>query len=344
MSLFRSNDRAENTRTLSNSLKLGSASLLVLFATTLSVAQDLTPGLIYVCSGEKMFIENCNIRDVSDTSRCMVGHPDHVMPNGLMQYTYMTRGELKKLFPTCTPPSAKQTAAAHAFQKKQEDTYNANVQKANDQLKAAEAQPTFGPPQKPKTPEERATNRCVTSGRLPSSCVGNSLLGAFGQMLSQVLPGADKQAGPGPNMAGVFVGAGNWRLDFIDDGVLVNCSFLSPNQEHYTIGFRGGQTVLTIDTRPKPLVLTVRADNTIVGPGPVTIDGVVAGGSTGGGSTPGHTETHNVTTTERINANEAMAHYGDTLTNTGGGTYATHTTTTSTYVPGTYTAPQTTFV
>jgi len=36
-------------------------------------------------------------------------------------------------------------------------------------------------------------------------------------------------------MAGVFEGAGNWRLDFIDGGVLVNCSFLSPNQQNYRI-------------------------------------------------------------------------------------------------------------
>jgi hypothetical protein len=31
-----------------------------------------------------MFIENCNIRDLSDTANCMVGHPDTVLSNGLM--------------------------------------------------------------------------------------------------------------------------------------------------------------------------------------------------------------------------------------------------------------------
>jgi hypothetical protein len=235
-----------------------------------------------------MFIENCNIRGTSDNGTCMVGHPDHIQPNGLMQYTTVTRGALKKLFPTCTKPSAKRAAAAQAFQKKQQDTYNANVQKANDQLKAATQPVTYGQSQKPKTPEERATNRCVTSGRLPSSCVGNSLLGAFGQMLSSVLPGADKTPTAGPNMAGVFQGAGNWRLDFIDGGVLANCSFLSPNQEAYILDLKTSR--LTINTRPKPLILTLRADGTIVGPGPVTIDGVVAGGTTGGTTTAGHTE------------------------------------------------------
>jgi hypothetical protein len=343
MSLHHTNHCVENARLF---LNLTIATLLLAFGSTFAAAQDLTPGLTYVCNGEKMFIENCNIRDTSDNANCMVGHPDHIMPNGLMQYTNMTRGELKKLFPTCTQPSAKQAAAAQAFQKKQQDTYNANAQKANDQLKAATQPVTYGQPQKPKTPEERATNRCVTSGRLPSSCLGNSMLGAFGQMLSQVLPGADKQPAPGPNMAGVFQGAGNWRLDFIDGGVLVNCSFLSPNQEAYALDFKNGRTVLTINTTPKPLVLTVRADNTIVGPpGPVTINGVVAGGYTPGTTTAGHTETSTYNTTQRINAAQAPGYDQSQLTNTGGGTYdATTTHTNSTYVPGTSTPGYTNFV
>lgn len=342
MSLRHTNHPVRDTRLF---LNLAIAALFLASVSDFAAAQDLTPGLTYVCNGEKMFIENCNMRDLSDTANCMVGHPDHVQPNGLMQYTNMTRGALKKLFPTCTQPPAKQVAAAQAFQKKQQDNYNANVQKANDQLKAATQPVTYGQPQKPKTPEERATNRCVTSGRLPSSCLGNSLLGAFGQMLSQVLPGADKQPIPGPNMAGVFQGAGNWRLDFIDGGVLVNCSFLSPNQEAYTLDFKSGRTILTINTTPRPLILTVHGDGTIVGPGPVTIDGVVAGGSTAGNSTPGHTETSTYTTTQRITAAQAPGYDQSQLTNTGGGTYDASTThTNSTYVPGTSTPGYTNFV
>src|ERR1700733_14176904 len=121
MSPYRLNDRVEITRKTSLVLKLSLATLLVVFATALAAAQDLTPGLTYVCNGEKMFIENCNMRNLSDNANCMVGHPDHVNPNGLMQYTNMTRGALKKLFPTCTQPSAKQVAAAQAFQKRQQD-------------------------------------------------------------------------------------------------------------------------------------------------------------------------------------------------------------------------------
>jgi hypothetical protein len=317
-----------------------------------AAAQEIRTGVTYVCSGERLSIESCNIRDTSDSSTCMVGHPDHIQANGLMQYTTVTRGALKKLLPTCHQPSAKEIAAADAFQKRQQQLYDANVQKANQQMQAynqqtqAASQPaSYGQPAPPKNAEEREMRRCVSSGRLPSSCTGNSLLGAFSQMLSSILPsagGATPTAGP--TMAGVFQGAGNWRLDFIDGGVLVNCSFLSPNQESYALNLAGGRTVITIDMRPKPLVLTLHADGSITGLGPVTIDGVVASGSAGGSSTPGHTETSQTTTHQTINQNQAGAYSGSQLTNMGGGMYDAATTTTqSTYVAGTSTPAYSTF-
>ena len=98
-------------------------------------------------------------------------------------------------------------------------------------------------------------------------------------MVGQVLPSAAKEPAPGPVLAGVFEGPRKWRLDFIDGGVLVNCSFLSPDQHFYTIDFKNNRAVLTIDTTPKPLVLTLGPDGkTMTAPGPITIDGVVASG------------------------------------------------------------------
>lgn len=264
--------------------------LCAAFAVSVAAAQDIPLGVTYICSGEHIYIENCNIRDLSDNANCMVAHPDKLLANGMNSYTYVTRGALKKLLPTCVQPSAKQMAAAQAFQKKQQDTYNANVKKAEDQLNAANAPVQYGQPQKPVSAEDRAIRRCVTSGRLPASCTGNALLGAFGQMLSSVLPGADKAPAPGPNMAGVFEGVGHWRLDFIDGGVLVNCADLSPNQENYTLDLKSSRPTLTIDTTPRPLVLTLHPDGTITGPGPVTINGVIASGYVGGAVGTGATQ------------------------------------------------------
>lgn len=252
-------------------------------------AQDIPLNVTYICSGERIYVENCNIRDLSDNANCMVGHPDKILPNGINAYTYVTRGALKKLLPSCQQPTAKQMAAAKAMQQRQQDAYNAAVQRANPQPAPAASQPnqaatSYAMPAPPKNAEERAMRRCVSSGRPSTTCTGNSLLGMFGQMVSQVLPGANKEPEPGPNMAGVFQGAGNWRLDFIDNGVLVNCSDLSPNQEGYSLDLKNGRATLTIATTPRPLVLSVHADGTITGPGPVTINGVIAAGYSPGTS------------------------------------------------------------
>jgi hypothetical protein len=333
-------------------LYLGLTLLATIASAQTSQSGDLIIGVTYVCNGEHIYIEGCNVRDLSDTATCMVAHPDHLTPTGLNTYTSMTRGDLKKLLPTCQQPSSKQVAAAQAFQKRQQDLYNANVAKATAPTNASSpgAQPqsaSYGQPTPPKSPEERELRRCVSSGRLPASCTGNQLLGAFGQMLNSFVQITKGPPPPGANMAGVFVGAGNWRLDFIDEGVLVNCSFLSPNQENYSLAFKDNRAILTIATTPKPLILAVRSDGTITGPpGPVVIDGVVAGGSSGGGTTPGHYETQQVTNHQEMTALEAQTHAGESgLSDKGGGVYdlATNSTKT-TYVPGTTTAPQTNFI
>lgn len=195
--------------------------------------------------------------------------------------------------------------------------------------------------QQPMSPEQRAMTRCITSGRLPASCTGNSLLGGLTQMISQFLPAAAKEPAAGPNMAGVFQGDGNWRLDFITDGVLVNCSFLSPNQQNYRLEFKDNRTAIIIDTTPKPLVLTYRADGTIVGPGPLVIDGVVPIGTTPGSSTEGHNETHVVTDYQTVPASDPRAQ-GQGLCPIGGCQVST-THTETTYVGGTYIPPKTNF-
>jgi hypothetical protein len=267
--------------------KAGFAILLGIAAS--ASAQEIKLNVTYVCAGERMYVESCNIRDLSDTSTCMVAHPDRPKHNGFMAYTNETRGSLKTLLPTCKQPTPQELATAEAFKKKQQETYDANVAKANPQFN--QAQPAQSRPNQtqapqgiaqvthPKNAEERAIRRCVSSGRLPATCTGNSLLGAFSQMVGQVLPSAAKEPAPGPEIAGVFEGAGSWRLDFIDGGVLVNCAVLAPDQHSYTFDFRNNRAAIVIDTAPKPLVLTLGLDGkTMAGPGPVQIDGVVVTG------------------------------------------------------------------
>ena len=194
-----------------------------------AAAQDIKQNVTYVCNGERMYVESCNMRDLSDTSSCMVGHPDRPTRNGIMAYTNETRGTLKKLFPTCTQPTAQELAKAEAFKKKQQEIYDANVAKANPQPPPqANNQPNPGGAQPqgaarinpPKNAEERAIRRCVSSGRLPATCTGNSLLGAFGQMVSQVLPSVGKEPAPGPDIAGRLRGR---RVNGVSTSLTVGC-------------------------------------------------------------------------------------------------------------------------
>ena len=136
---------------------------LLAFAIGVATAEDIPTHLPYVCNGERLYVDSCNIRDLSDTSTCMVGHPDRPLHNGVTAYTYETRGALKKLLPTCQQPSAKQMAAHEAFQKKQQAIENANAPKPTAQSSNAGQAPPVRvnslQPRPPQTPEQRHLNR-----------------------------------------------------------------------------------------------------------------------------------------------------------------------------------------
>ena len=308
----------------------------------------IVPGLTYVCNGERLHIDSCNMRDLSDNSSCLVAHPDHMRPNGFPTYTNETRGNLKKLLPTCQQPSAQQITAAKNFQQRQQAAQDAQFKKAEENPPMPTRAQVIESMQ-PKDPEERKMNRCISAGRLPASCTGNALLGGFSKMITSILPSVQDSSKPpaGPVMAGVFQGAGSWRLDFVDGGVLVNCSFLAPNEETYSVKFEANRTALIINTTPKPLNLTFHADGTIAGPpGAVTIDGVIPSGSSGGSYTAGHTDTQTYTTTERMSGYQVQPYNAGvtSVQSAGGDMYdvtTTHTSSTST--PGSYEGGYTTF-
>ena len=147
----------------------------------------IVPGLTYTCNGERLHIDSCNMRDLSDNSTCLVAHPDHMRPNGFPTYTNETRGNLKKLLPTCQQPTAQQVTAAKNFQQRQQATVDANIKKAE----ASPPTPTRAEvmqSMQPRDPEERQMNRCISAGRLPASCTGNALLGGFSKVITSVLP------------------------------------------------------------------------------------------------------------------------------------------------------------
>jgi hypothetical protein len=49
--------------------------ILTIFSCASLRADDVQLGATFVCNGERMYVENCNIRDLSDGATCMVAHP-----------------------------------------------------------------------------------------------------------------------------------------------------------------------------------------------------------------------------------------------------------------------------
>jgi hypothetical protein len=267
---------------------LRAAAVLSLFSASIAAAPDVQTNVIYVCNGERIFVENCNMRDLSDTATCMVGHPDTILSNGLMKYTYETRGALKQLLPTCKQPSPEEVARAQARAKKAQDTQDA-IQKKN--LAMMDAPPPKAPAPTAKqaqlSEDQRALRRCVSSGRVPAVCMGNTLSKPFDAIVGQLLPSIGGPIPPGPNMNGAFDGKDFWRVEFDDRFVMLKCAGMVPDQHNYSIVMKNNQAVITIESTPKPIVLTMKQDGTLAGTGPVVVDGHIPGGHGGGGGTTG---------------------------------------------------------
>lgn len=254
------------------------AGLLGLLLATVASAQDIQTGVTYVCNGERLSIESCNIFNTSDTSTCMVGHPDTILPNGLVKHTSETRGALKKLLPTCKQPSAAQVKNAQEFNKKMQDQQNAAMQKAQQgNPYAAISGPA--PAQPPADPQTLQMRRCVAAGRVMATCVGNGLMASLmpnvNGILNSVAPGVVGKEVTGPQMAGVYAGNGAWRLEFSEASVALSCGDMIPDSHAYTISFVNNRAVLDITSTPKDVVLTLDG-NTLSGAAPQAVDGRVS--------------------------------------------------------------------
>ena len=72
-------------------------------------APDFYTGVEYVCSGDRISAQ-CAYDDKSDAAKCQLEYHNRKQPSGALVYKSMTRGEVRKLFATCTPPSASELA------------------------------------------------------------------------------------------------------------------------------------------------------------------------------------------------------------------------------------------
>jgi hypothetical protein len=128
-------------------------------------------------------------------------------------------------------------------------------------------------------PTAVATRRCLELGGGPMTCMGKSFTnGLMGMALGAA--GLDRESLTGPGRAGVVL-SGRYRnpatlasLDFGTDNVsIIDCGKLVADGHGYTIAKSSNALQVTIDNEPRPIVLTMRPDNGLSGPGPVDVKG-----------------------------------------------------------------------
>jgi hypothetical protein len=321
-----------------------SFTVLSLLVCGVAAAQDVQTGVMFVCNGERLEIESCNMQNVSDTSSCLVAHPDRPLHNGFTAYTNETRGNLKKLLPTCQQPSAAAVARAQAFAKKQNDKQDAAL-KQNLALMDAPPRGPAGPASAQDTKSQRdklRLARCLSTGRSEGQCAGNE----FGKAFEGVFAFAGSMLGvappePGIYLNGIYEGKGGWNIGFAPDNAAMQCSDLVTSGHPYKIEFKGTQVSVKVENKPDPLVLTYR-DNKLYGPAPVQVAGNIvvghtngSGGGDYGSSSSGTTtpQSHTETTTRDMSPLEADAYVrggGTGNLQQSGATYTLSQTTTTT--------------
>ena len=123
----------------------------------------------------------CNVDDKSDTARCTASYPDRPKPRGVTVTQSTTRGEVRKLFSTCKPPSAEDIAAGERYDQMTAYDQNRALKEQRDYVAQMQAR-MRGQTTDPGT---LAMRRCVAAGREPMECLGEVFNSGFKGMAGE---------------------------------------------------------------------------------------------------------------------------------------------------------------
>ncbi len=143
-----------------------------------------------------------------------------------------------------------------------------------------------------KGEDQRQIRRCVESGRSEMQCVmegfGKGVMGLVGA----VMPGLKTPVMHGIRMSGEYSGEGRFGLTFSNESVSLNCGDLVQQSHPYTMLLSADGMRISIASQPRPILLMVRGEGSLVGPGPTEIAGQIITGYQQGIRTwsDGHTE------------------------------------------------------
>lgn len=128
--------------------------------------------------------------------------------------------------------------------------------------------------------------RCLELGGTVSQCMGNGLtaIGKLAEVAAGKWVGVDVNAGK-PMNGVILVGLYRSRtelpgLELTSDGkaVLRKCGTLVDHTAAYTIRKSGATTQIGVANEPAPIVLTLRPDGSLSGPGSISVKGSVVAG------------------------------------------------------------------
>jgi hypothetical protein len=131
--------------------------------------------------------------------------------------------------------------------------------------------------------EQRALRRCMEAGLNEPQCLSEGIGKSFKDTFlgGMDIPFLSTPKVSGLRMGGAFPKSGTTGIDlkFYAEQVVVTCQDLVPEAHQYSVAVRDGQAVITIQTTPRPLLVTVRPDGRLAGPAAVDIDGKVQTGT-----------------------------------------------------------------
>src|SRR6185369_17619341 len=126
-------------------------------------------------------------------------------------------------------------------------------------------------------PTAVAARRCLELGGSNAGCVGHGLMSGFKDLIGFTPEVEEEMMGPGG--AGVILQglyknpATTATLAFSGNVVIGGCGKLVADGHGYTIDKRSGSVRITVENEPNSIVLTMRPDGGLTGPGLVDVKG-----------------------------------------------------------------------
>jgi hypothetical protein len=127
-------------------------------------------------------------------------------------------------------------------------------------------------------PTAVATRRCLELGGSSAGCVGKGFMSGFKDLIGFGAEAQEELTGPGKAgvvLSGVYKNPATVTiLGFGESSVTIGgCGKLVDDPHNYTIEKRPGSIRVTVENEPDPIVLTMRPDGGLTGPGLIEVKG-----------------------------------------------------------------------